>query len=219
MKPATNRFTGVSNTSWGVPTCSILPQQDDFRAHLVPQLGVQVAQRFVHQEHLGVPDHGAADGHALALAAGQGAGFPGQVFGDAQNLRRVGDAFVDLILGHLLQPQAESDVVVYRHMRIQGVVLENHGDIPVLGLQVIDDLTIDFQRAFGDVLQAGDHPQSGGLAAAGRSDKDHKFLVFDFQVEVMDCRDFIVIDLFDIDQFYTCHTITAPSEFLMLEAF
>ena len=90
-------------------------------------------------------------------------------------------------------------------MRIQGVVLENHGDIPVLGLQVIDDLAVDFQGAFRNILQAGDHPQGGGLAAAGRPDEDHELLVLDFQVEIVDRCDFIIINLFDVCQFYACH--------------
>ena len=47
-----------------------LTQLDDLRTHLVAQLGVQVGERFVHQEDLGAADDGAADGDALPLAAG-----------------------------------------------------------------------------------------------------------------------------------------------------
>lgn len=43
-------------------------------AHLVPQLGVQVAQGFVQQEYLGVTDQGAAQGHPLALPPESSAG-------------------------------------------------------------------------------------------------------------------------------------------------
>ena len=45
-------------------------------AHLVAEFGVQVGQRFVHQEHLRLPDNGPAYGYTLALAAGEGFGFP-----------------------------------------------------------------------------------------------------------------------------------------------
>ena len=43
----------------------------DFGAHRNPQLGVEVGQRLVEQEHLGIAHDGAAHRHALALAAGQ----------------------------------------------------------------------------------------------------------------------------------------------------
>ena len=43
----------------------------DLDAHLHAQLGVEVGQRLVEQEHLGVAHDGAAHGDALALAAGE----------------------------------------------------------------------------------------------------------------------------------------------------
>ena len=58
-----------------------LAELDDLGAHLVPELGVQVRQRLVHQEDLGVPDDGAANGHTLALTAGQGLRLAAQVAG------------------------------------------------------------------------------------------------------------------------------------------
>jgi malonyl CoA-acyl carrier protein transacylase len=48
-----------------------LVQRLDLGAHRHAQLGVQVGQRLVEQEDLGVAHDGAAHGHALALAAGE----------------------------------------------------------------------------------------------------------------------------------------------------
>jgi hypothetical protein len=48
-----------------------LVQLGDLDAHLHAQRGVEVRQRLVEQEDLGVAHDGAADGDALALAAGQ----------------------------------------------------------------------------------------------------------------------------------------------------
>ena len=60
-----------------------LTQLDDFSAHLIAQLGVQVGQRFVHQQHLRVSDDGAPDGYALPLTAGQGLGLALQILGNS----------------------------------------------------------------------------------------------------------------------------------------
>ena len=48
-----------------------LVQRLDLGAHRHAQLGVEVGQRLVEQEHLGVAHDRAAHRHALALAAGQ----------------------------------------------------------------------------------------------------------------------------------------------------
>ena len=48
-----------------------LMQLLDLGAHLHAQLGVEVGQRLVEQEHLRIAHDGAAHGDALALAAGE----------------------------------------------------------------------------------------------------------------------------------------------------
>ena len=99
MKPATNRFAGRSNSSSGAPICSMLPRLHhddlvghghrldlvvrdvdrrrlqslvqflDLGAHLHAQLGVEVGQRLVEQEHLRIAHNRAAHRDALALSA------------------------------------------------------------------------------------------------------------------------------------------------------
>ena len=52
---------------------------------------------------------------------------------------------------------------------LQRVVLEDEGDVTPAWWHVVDDLAPDAQFAFGDFLQARDHPPGRGLAAAGRA--------------------------------------------------
>ena len=118
---------------------------------------------------------------------------------------------MDLFLVHLPQPEAESQVFIDRDVGIQRVVLENHGDIPVLWFHVVDDAVVDLQRAAGDILQACDHAQGSGLAATGGPDEDHEFLVFDLQVKIMDRNDVFVVNFFNMLKRYTCHVCIPPS--------
>ena len=62
-----------------------LAELDDLGAHLVTQLGVQVAQRLVHEEHLRVTHHGTADGNTLTLVAGQCFRFAVEILGEVEN--------------------------------------------------------------------------------------------------------------------------------------
>jgi hypothetical protein len=73
-------------------------------------------------------------------------------------------------------------------VRVEGVVLEHHGDVAVLGRHVVDDAVADLEDPIGDLLEARDHAQGGRLAAARRADEDHELLVRDGQVEVPDRR-------------------------------
>jgi hypothetical protein len=115
-----------------------LVQLADLGAHLHAHLGVQVGERLVEQERLGLAHDGAAHGHALALAAGQLLGFALQQVLDAQDVRRLAHAGVDLRLGIAAQLQAEGHVLVDAHVRVERVVLEHHGDVAVLGRHVVD---------------------------------------------------------------------------------
>ena len=173
----------------------LLTQLDDLGAHLVAELGVQVGQRLVHEEHLGLTHDSTADGNTLALAAGQSLGLPVEVLGDIQDLGGFLDLAVDLVLGHLLELQGEGHVLIDRHVGIQGVGLEDHGDVAVLGGHIVHDLAVDEELALADLFQAGHHAQGGGLAAAGGTNQNDELLIGDVQVELLDGDDAAVGDL------------------------
>ncbi|OPY90292.1 MAG: hypothetical protein A4E72_00739 [Syntrophus sp. PtaU1.Bin208] len=181
------------------------PEQDDLRTHLVAQLGVQVGQRLVHQEHLRLAYDGTADRHALALAAGQRFGLAVQVFLDAQDVRGLDDPAVHLLLFDLPDAQAERQVFIHGDVRVKRIILEHHGDVAVLGFHVVHHAVTDLQDALGDVLQARDHAQGGGFPAAGGADEHDELLVLDFQVEILDSDHLVVIDFFDMFECYACH--------------
>src|SRR5262245_49380240 len=70
-------------------------------------------------------------------------------------------------------------------MRIEGIVLENHGYASVLWLEIVDHLSSDFDRSAGDVLESGDHPQSGRLAATRRPDQNHELTGVNIEANIL----------------------------------
>ena len=66
----------------------------------------------------------------------------------------------------------------------------------------------DAQCPGADLLEAGDHPQAGRLAAARWSDEDHEFAVTDLQVEVFHGLE-IAVHLLDVVERHRCHGATS----------
>ena len=83
----------------------------DLQAHFDAQLGIEVGEGLVEEQHLGAHNHGAGEGDTLLLAARElrwGAfGHGGQVHRSQSHL----DGLIHLCCRHLLQLEAVSDVV------------------------------------------------------------------------------------------------------------
>ena len=141
-------------------------QLEDLHAGLDAQLGVEVGERLVHEEDLWLADDRPAQCDALPLAAGERLRLAIEELLEAQDPGRFADALVDLGFRRLAQLEPERQVVVDRHVRVERVGLEDHGDVAILGRDVVDDSFADPDGAVADLFQAGEHPQGGGLAGA-----------------------------------------------------
>ena len=85
-------------------------------------------------------------------------------------------------------------------MRIQGVVLEYHGEIAVLRRYIIGKTISDINVAGGHFFQAGDHSQCCGFSATARPDNHHELAIGNIQIEIVDRRNFAFENLGDIFQ-------------------
>ena len=167
----------------------------DLGAGLHAQLRVEVRERLVHEEGLRPADDRAAHGDALALAAGEGARLALEEGLEAEDLRRLVHALVDLRLLLAAQLEPEGDVVVHAQVRVERVALEDHRDVAVPRRHVVDDAVADLDHALGDVLEAGEHAQGRRLAAPRGADEDHELAVVDRDVELRDGPRAVRVDL------------------------
>src|SRR5450759_3359659 len=106
-------------------------QPRDLGTHLPAQLGVEVGQRLVEEEGVGLPDDGAPHRDPLSLSTGELARLALQVLGQVQSRGRLLDPLADLVLGDTAQPQREGDVLEDGQVRVERVVLENHRQVAV----------------------------------------------------------------------------------------
>ena len=178
-------------------------------AHLLAQLGIERAHRLVHQQGLGPAHQRPPDRDALHVAAGQRRGSLAEQPIDAQRLGNLAHPPIDDAPALVRGAQRESDVLVDGQVRIEGEQLEYEGDIAIGRLPVLHRLPVDQDLAAVDVLQAGNGPQCGGLAAARRAQQHEELAMADFEVELAD--DVVVAEiLLDVPEGDAGH-LQAPS--------
>lgn len=153
----------------------------DFGAHLEAAGGVEIGEGLVEEEQAGAADEGAAKRDALPLAAGQGRGPAVETSGEPEDLRGVLHAPIGFRAGEMPELQAKGQVVIDRHVRIEGKALEDHRHIAVFGGQVVDGLAGDGDGAVAGFFEAGNQAQGGGLAAARGAHQREQFPVANFE--------------------------------------
>jgi hypothetical protein len=159
-----------------------LVQLADLGAHLDAQLGVEVRERLVEQEHLRVAHDGTPHRDALALAARKLARIARKIGLKPEDGGGLGHARLDIGLGHPLHPQGKTHVRRDRLVRIEGVVLKDHGDVALGRRQVVDDAPADPDRAARDALEARDHAQERRLSASRRAHEHDELAVGDIDI-------------------------------------
>lgn len=70
-------------------------------------------------------------------------------------------------------------------MRVERVRLEDHGDIPILRLEIVDQLPVDGERTGGDLFKTRDHAQQRGLSAAGWADENDEFAIGNGKIDAV----------------------------------
>ena len=120
-----------------------LLQLADLLAHVAAQLGVEIGQRLVEQQHLRLQHDGARHRDALLLAAGQFAGQARAVAGQPDQRQLRLRQLDRLRLAHARGTQAVADVLQHRHVREQRVGLEHHRHVALGRRQQRDVVAVD----------------------------------------------------------------------------
>src|SRR5215217_7095465 len=180
-------------------------QLGDLRPHLHPELGVEVGERLVHKEGLRLADYGTPEGHPLPLATRERLRLPVEETLDGEYPCGLLHPARDLRLVQLAELEGETHVLPHVHMRVESVILEDHGYVPLARRKVVDDLIPYKDLTAGYVLQAGDHTQGRGLPATGRPDEDDEFPVWDIQIHLVDGDHVLAEDFGYLLQRYFSH--------------
>ncbi len=151
----------------------------------MPQLRVEVRERLVHQVRDRLADDRATHRDPLALPAGKLSRTTVEQVREPEQARDVLYATADLRLRRLAHLEAVREVALHVHVRVQGVVLENHRDVPLARRQVRNVAVADEDAAGGDLLEPRQHPHERRLAAPRGTDKNHELAALDRQADVV----------------------------------
>ncbi len=160
-----------------------------FELHLLAELEVEGSERLIEKEDGGAVDQGPGQSDPLLLPAGHLPGPSPLVSVEADQGQGLADSALLLLALHLPLAQAVAHVLGDVHVREQGVVLEDRVDVPLVGRHPGDRLAGQQDLARGRLLEAGDHAQGRGLAAAGRAEERVEGPGCDAQVHRIDRHD------------------------------
>jgi hypothetical protein len=139
----------ASASSWSCVTNTVVMRawraavRQDHVAHGQAQLGVQVGQRLVHQQHARLDDHRTRQRHALALAAAELRRKALRQRLQADLFERLFGALLHFIGRPLACAQAVGHVVEHRLVGEQRVVLEHHADVALVGRHGRDVVAVE----------------------------------------------------------------------------
>ena len=184
----------------------------DLGAGARAQLGIQIAEGFIHQKHIGLAGDGPAQGHPLLLAAGELLRQPLQQRFQLQHPCHLSDASINPLLprrGHLqgggpgaaeameailellgqgavlTAPQAKTQVVGHREVGIERVALKHHRHIPLGGPEAAHGLACHIDLPTGGEIKTRQQAQQGALATPRGPHQHKKFPVGDGQIQLM----------------------------------
>ena len=147
-------------------------------------LGVEGRQRLVEQQHRRLDRQRAGQGDALLLAAGQLAGVAVGVLAEADQLEHLAGATLRAVAAVLAaQLEPEGDVVEHGQVREQAVGLEDHPHVALVRRDPGDVLAAHRDGAGRRLVEAGEDPQRGGLAAARRAEQGDQLAGLEVQGE------------------------------------
>src|SRR6202035_1788423 len=138
--------------------------------HLLPQLEVERAERLVQEKHGRRGRDGTRERDALALPAGELRGTTRADVGETDAIEYLARLRPALLLRDAADAQPVLDVLEHRHVREEGVVLEDgvHVALGRSNARHIDAGKLDV--AIVRALEARDDPQSRRLPRPGRAE-------------------------------------------------
>ncbi|MGY3235295.1 hypothetical protein ACVMAJ_002185 [Bradyrhizobium sp. USDA 4448] len=118
--------------------------------------------------------------------------------------QRRADAVLRFGLARVAHGERESDILRDRQMRKQGIVLEYHADVALVGRHVLDRPVREIDLAPGGDLEARQHHQRGRLARARRAEQGDELALPDVEIEVLHHEVLAIVGFLNAGKAHQC---------------
>lgn len=160
----------------------LLPGLQELGLQLRPRLGIERAERLVHEQYFRIHGIGTRDCDTLLHAARKLLRIA---------LRKILELYeLDVLLRNLvaffralaLELEAELDIVFDREPRKEGILLEHDATV---GTRPLHRLAVDRHRSRCRLLETADDVQKCRLAAAGRADHADELVLVNIEADTV----------------------------------
>src|SRR5262249_8223322 len=168
----------------------------DLRAHLFSEPRIEVAQRFVHQQQLGIDCQCAGKSHPLLLATAQQSRRTFLEVIELYQTKSMPDAFSGLVLRkpRWTVRQYQADIFGDGHVRPDRVGLKHHADFPLLRREVTsrtgrkDGFVVESDASRIGLLQSRDAAHQRGLPRTAGSQQNKELLFANLKIDAVQGR-------------------------------
>ncbi len=154
-------------------------QRPDLAAHLDAQLGVEIGERLVEQQHVRPITTARAIATRCSCPPESWCGQRGAKSSSCTSLRACATRRLISSPAILAGPQSVGDVVADREVGKHRIVLEHHAGVAPVRRQRVDALGAEQDAAAVERAEPRHHAQERSLAAAGRPQQREELAVAD----------------------------------------
>ncbi len=169
----------------------------DFILHLLAQLFIERAERFVHQHQVWFKHQGAGHSNTLLLTAGQLRRTPVAEGPQLHQVQNVLNPFLNFRFAHLAHLQRKREIFSNGHVREQSVVLEHHANAAFVRSHIVDRLIVQKYLAVGRWLKAGQHHQACGFARSRWAQHGQELALGYIEVQIFNDERFTIVTFLD----------------------
>ena len=154
--------------------------------HLLAQFFVERRERLVHQQNARLEDDGACQCHTLLLAPGKLVDLSIAEPRELHQVEGAAHALLDLSAGKTAQLQGIGEVARHGHVGKEGIVLEDHADVALVGWRQRDVPVAEPDLAAIRTDETGEHHQERGLARTRRPKQCDELAAGDLEADVVE---------------------------------
>src|SRR3990172_2511428 len=201
-----------------------LHKSPQFKTHLGPQLGVQIAQGFIQEKNLRLLNNRPSQSQPLLLAPAEHRCGPALQPLQLYQGKGLLHSFLDLSSRgtSLTVYEGKSHVGKHIHMRPDRVRLKDHANVPIVGRDEDpsgwrrDYFTINLDIPLVWLFESGYATQGGGLAATAGAQESKELAALHLEIHTLDCAYFpaayfVFLDKTrDFDHLFHSVSVTTP---------